>query len=168
MEKLENKIQNALEDKTKEKKGDDKGKNLVTAKHEISAARLLKKRNAIYKNAVHLLITVLIGTVLFYWKGNGDDATTWVDHFYAAVITASSIGYGDYSFDTQSGRLLCAIYAGIAVLMTSKFVASISGYVRRFFDGFGGPFFTDEDASHCVPGEAQHTALTRTLCLPMR
>lgn len=54
---------------------------------------------------------------------------TFVDLFYAAVITASSVGYGDYSFSTQTGRMLAVFYMMGGVLSTSNFVGGISGYL---------------------------------------
>ena len=43
--------------------------------------------------------------------------------------TACSIGYGDFSFATQTGRGLCTLYAVLAVIVTSRFVAGISAYI---------------------------------------
>jgi len=54
---------------------------------------------------------------------------TLVDLFYAAVITSCSVGYGDYSFDTQAGRGLCTLYAIAGVPMVAKFVTSVSSYI---------------------------------------
>ena len=49
--------------------------------------------------------------------------------FYASVITTCSIGYGDYSFPTQSGRALCVLYSLVAVVVCSRFVGGISAYI---------------------------------------
>jgi potassium channel subfamily K len=39
------------------------------------------------------------------------------------------VGYGDYSFSTQTGRFVSIFYMMISVLTTSNFVAGISGYI---------------------------------------
>eukprot|EP01047_Picozoa_sp_COSAG01_P018156 COSAG01_NODE_978_length_12357_cov_10.838554_14_plen_297_part_00 len=129
LEQLEGDLENLEKEVHHARRGDSQA-NLVTARSDLSKKRMLEKRKEVYKWLLCLLLAIVLGAVLFAWKGNGDDSTTWVDHFYAATITAASIGYGDYSFDTQSGRLLCAIHSAIAVGLTSKFVACVFGYVR--------------------------------------
>ena len=49
--------------------------------------------------------------------------------FYAATITATSVGYGDYYFGTQLGRGLGALYAVLGVVVASNFIGGVSGYV---------------------------------------
>ena len=99
----------------------------------ISKQKMAAKRRSIYTNVGHLLVTFGTGMLLFHVYGNGDD-TSFIDLFYAAVITSCSVGYGDYSFDSQTGRGLCTFYAIGAVPMVAKFVGSVSSYVRSVDD----------------------------------
>lgn len=95
----------------------------------IARKKMADKRKGIYENFVHLLVTFALGMLLFHFFGNGDNMS-FIDIFYAAVITSCSVGYGDYSFDSQTGRGLCTLYAIAAVPMVAKFVGSVSSYVR--------------------------------------
>lgn len=95
----------------------------------IARQKMADKRKGIYVNFGHLLVTFALGMLLFHAFGNGEDMT-FIDVFYAAVITSCSVGYGDYSFDSQTGRGLCTVYAIGAVPMVAKFVGSVSSYVR--------------------------------------
>lgn len=95
----------------------------------IAMQKMADKRRGIYVNFGHLLVTFALGMLLFHAFGNGEDMT-FIDVFYAAVITSCSVGYGDYSFDSQTGRGLCTLYAIGAVPMVAKFVGSVSSYVR--------------------------------------
>ena len=53
-------------------------------------------------------------------SGFGGAADELMDLFYAATITATSVGYGDYNFGTQTGRVLGSVYAVVGVLVAGR------------------------------------------------
>jgi uncharacterized membrane protein YccC len=61
--------------------------------------------------AVYLLISIIAFSFVF-------ERWTIIDSMYFAVVTFTTIGYGDFSPTTMAGKLFCALFAlaGVAVL----------------------------------------------------
>ena len=54
-----------------------------------------------------ILLTTVVGTVGYRWI----EDYSWIDAFYMAVITASTVGFGEVGGElSQSGRLFTAVY----------------------------------------------------------
>jgi voltage-gated potassium channel len=60
----------------------------------------------------HLLLLVLISGVVFYTQVEGWSV---VDALYFAVITMATIGYGDLSPETTTGKVFTMFYALVSV-----------------------------------------------------
>ncbi len=65
-----------------------------------------------------LIITTLIigiGTVSYHFL----EGWSWIDSLYFSVITLTTIGYGDYSPPTDTGKLFTIVYilAGVGVIL---------------------------------------------------
>jgi len=70
-----------------------------------------------------------MGMVLIYYdhKAVGISAD-FVECFYFAVITGTTIGYGDYAPKSQNGRLVGTLYILIAVVGLGNVLGDIAGY----------------------------------------
>eukprot|EP01052_Picozoa_sp_SAG31_P042892 SAG31_NODE_6963_length_1833_cov_1.531719_2_plen_285_part_00 len=126
------------------------GRDQDLEKAQIIADRMKKKKKAVFYNFLYMVrhrrcavvlvlqlvsvclslqtIVIALGTVMFMWHESENDVN-FTDAFYGAVITSTSVGYGDVSFSTQLGRGLATIYMMAAVMTMSNFVAGISGYI---------------------------------------
>lgn len=59
--------------------------------------------------------TLAIGTFLFHWI----EGWNYLDSLYFCVISLATVGYGDFTPDTQLGKVLTMIYIvnGIGILL---------------------------------------------------
>lgn len=59
--------------------------------------------------------TLAIGTFLFHWVEGWD----YLDSLYFCVISLATVGYGDFTPDTQLGKVLTMVYIvnGIGILL---------------------------------------------------
>ncbi len=84
---------------------------------------LLKDRET--RGVVYVLIIVLISGMFFYHTVEG---WGWLDSLYFSVITLTTVGYGDFSPQTDAGKIFTMIYiltglsilAGFLTLMAQK------------------------------------------------
>ena len=90
-------------------------------KDDISANRLLRQRSALWWNLAHLIVTIIIGMVLFNAFGT-PIPDGWADLFYAAVLIGPA---RSYTFETAGGRVLGCFYMMIGLPMLAKWVASV-------------------------------------------
>ena len=72
-------------------------------------ARLLWRKEAFRGLLSVTFMTILIGTVFFYYYE--PTITTWVDAYYFTVITLTTIGYGDMGPTTPLTRIFTTFYA---------------------------------------------------------
>lgn len=85
-----------------------------------------------FRVLLFLLVTLLIGSTLFYWHYEG-----WsiVDSLYFSVMTMSTIGYGELAPSHDLSKIFTIIFSvlsiGIFAAVTSKIVANI---IRRRHD----------------------------------
>lgn len=78
-----------------------------------------------------LFIILVIGMVLIYYDHDYDpDSTTptFIECFYFAVITGTTIGYGDYSPQTQAGRVVGVVYVLASVVTLGGVLGDVAGY----------------------------------------
>ncbi|GMH77219.1 hypothetical protein TL16_g07335 [Triparma laevis f. inornata] len=82
--------------------------------------------------SVFILCFVLgVGMVLIHFdhKDGADTATpTFAQCFYFAVITGTTIGYGDYSFVTQWGRGVGCVYVLFSVIALGSVLGDIANH----------------------------------------
>lgn len=59
---------------------------------------------------------LLVGTFVFHWV----EGWSYLDSFYFSAISATTVGYGDFSPKTPAGKLLAVFYifCGIGLLVT--------------------------------------------------
>jgi voltage-gated potassium channel Kch len=75
-----------------------------------------------FKALFHLLLLVLISGVVFYTHVEGWSV---VDALYFAVITMATIGYGDLSPETTTGKVFTMFYALVSVGIFVSLAAKI-------------------------------------------
>lgn len=68
--------------------------------------------------------THVSGCVDEYCDTTGGYQKTWVDSYYMAVITLTTVGFGDHSPRSWYGRLFGIFYMIFGVLVTASFVAT--------------------------------------------
>ncbi|MHA7112056.1 potassium channel family protein [Sunxiuqinia elliptica] len=77
-----------------------------------------------YRNLViSTLVTLLNGTLVYHFV----EGWRWLDSFYFSVITLTSVGYGDFSPQTDFGKLFTTLYilTGIGIIL---------GFVNAIYD----------------------------------
>jgi len=67
------------------------------------------------------LITIAGGTVVYHFI----EGWTWIDCVYFSVITLSTIGYGDFSPQTDGGKLFTIFYIIIGIGIILSFINAI-------------------------------------------
>ena len=73
---------------------------------------------------------VAIGTVAYHYI----EGWTWLDSLYFSTITLTTIGYGDFSPQTDAGKIFTIIYIAIGVGMILAFINTIYSHFRDFRD----------------------------------
>ncbi|MEC4747974.1 potassium channel protein [Methylomicrobium sp. Wu6] len=98
---------------------------------------LFNKRFELYTLGVFLGLLLFIGSIaifLFENPDNGGDVHDLFDAFYLAVVTMSTVGYGDIAPQTAGGRLVVMglIFTGLGVLsfFTSIIVSAFTDKVN--------------------------------------
>lgn len=68
---------------------------------------------------------LLVGTFVFHWV----EGWSYLDSFYFSAISATTVGYGDFSPKTPAGKLLAVFYIfcgiGLLVALLSRFAEAI-------------------------------------------
>lgn len=72
-----------------------------------------------------MVILVAIGTVVYSWL----EGWSLLDSLYATIITMTTVGYGDLSPRTPSGRLFAIFFALAAIGLASYAVSALAAYV---------------------------------------
>ena len=71
---------------------------------------------------------VAIGTVAYHYI----EGWNWLDSLYFSTITLTTIGYGDFSPQTNFGKGFTIIYIAIGVGLVLSFVNTIYSHFRDF------------------------------------
>jgi len=72
---------------------------------------------------VSLFFLIMMATgILVFALGEGHN---FVDSFYYTTITMTTVGYGDFSFKSQGGRLFCAIWMILATVSTGRLICEL-------------------------------------------
>jgi potassium channel subfamily K, other eukaryote len=71
-----------------------------------------------YTAALLLMVTVVIGT-LFLWKV---EKLSLVDSFYCVCATITTLGYGDKSFSTETGRVFAIFWIIMSTVIMAQFI----------------------------------------------
>jgi voltage-gated potassium channel Kch len=70
-----------------------------------------------YRKLLATTVLVLAGGSIFY---HYIENWSWVDSIYFSVITLTTVGYGDFSPDTELGKVFTIFYIiiGIGIILT--------------------------------------------------
>lgn len=121
-----------------------------------SALRASRRKIFVFLFAV-LTMVVLIGAMMYIIEGPQHGFTDIPTSMYWAIVTLTTVGYGDLSPQTGFGKLLASVvmilgYAIIAVptgIVTSELTASRTRGQSRQACRACGRYGHDEDATHC-------------------
>ena len=78
----------------------------------------------IFVNVLLLLAIILLGTLFYYVESEEDKS--FIDCLYFATISGTTVGYGDESPSSISGRLLGSLYLLISVLTVAKTLGALA------------------------------------------
>ncbi|GMI12102.1 hypothetical protein TrLO_g2640 [Triparma laevis f. longispina] len=113
------------------------GKMIMGAETTISIVdRILPKFvkdlfRSLWIKLLQLFMTVLMGMVLIYFDHQAapdTDTPNFIHCFYFAVITGTTIGYGDISPQTPTGRVVGVVYILLAVVSLGNVLGDIASY----------------------------------------
>ncbi len=78
-----------------------------------------------YRNLIISTLTILLNGTLIYHFVEG---WRWLDAFYFSVITLTTVGYGDFSPQTDFGKLFTTLYVlgGIGIMLS--FINAVSDH----------------------------------------
>lgn len=80
----------------------------------------LRDRN--YRSLLGASVLILFGGALFYHLIEG---WSYLDSVYFSAITLTTIGYGDFSPQTDAGKLFTIIYIGVGVGLILTFINTV-------------------------------------------
>jgi voltage-gated potassium channel len=85
------------------------------------------RRGFVYVCAVFLLLVVMAGAIMSLVEPQTVKGNMW-DGMWWAVVTATTVGYGDISPVTPAGRLLAVALMFLGIGLTATLAASVAAY----------------------------------------
>jgi len=67
------------------------------------------------------IVVLAVGTVSYHFI----EGWTWIDSLYFSVITLTTIGYGDFSPQTDEGKLFTIFYILLGLGMILSFIQTV-------------------------------------------
>jgi voltage-gated potassium channel len=89
--------------------------------------RLLRHRGFAYVLCVGA-ITVTLGAFGIYLLERGETVQSLGDAFWWAVVTVTTVGYGDVSPRTGEGRLIAVVLMFVGIGVVSVFTATLASF----------------------------------------
>ena len=76
---------------------------------------------------ISLVIVIIIGTILFHFVENW----RWLDSLYFCVTTLTTVGYGDFTPQTDAGKIIFIFYilSGLGILF-----AFVNAFSRKIIE----------------------------------
>ena len=76
---------------------------------------------------ISLIFIIMIGTILFHFVENW----RWLDSLYFCVTTLTTVGYGDFSPQTDAGKIIFIFYilSGLGILF-----AFVNAFSRKIIE----------------------------------
>ena len=115
--------------------------------------RVERARQTVANNPVRFIAGYIVSVIVIAGAIYSliEDDTSWFDGMWWAIVTASTVGYGDFSPKEVGGRILAGwvILSGIAT--TAVLTGLLAGWVlsAKFEDHFGTPDLQD-DFDHMI------------------
>ena len=91
-------------------------------------------RDKNYRSLLGASIVILFGGALFYHIIEG---WTYLDSVYFSAITLTTIGYGDFSPQTDAGKIFTILYIGIGVGLILTFVNTVFNHFANVRKRYG-------------------------------
>ena len=82
-------------------------------------------RNSFFQVGIGLLITMIFGGIVLQWLETGD-ISKGNNPFWWAIVTMTTVGYGDFSPETLEGRVFAVLIMFAGITLVSLLTASIS------------------------------------------
>lgn len=82
-------------------------------------------RNSFFQVGIGLLITMIFGGIVLQWLETGD-ISKGNNPFWWAIVTMTTVGYGDFSPETPEGRAFAVLIMFAGITLVSLLTASIS------------------------------------------
>jgi hypothetical protein len=81
-----------------------------------------------YRSLLGASVLILFGGAFFYMYAEG---WRFLDALYFSAITLTTIGYGDFSPQTDLGKIFTIIYIGFGVGLILTFVNTVFNHFRQ-------------------------------------
>lgn len=81
-----------------------------------------------FRGLFGLVLIVLLSGAWFYHVQEG---WSWLDSFYFTVITLTTVGYGDLSPQTPSGKIFTMAYIVVGLGILSSFIVLLAEHQRN-------------------------------------
>ena len=82
-------------------------------------------RNSFFQVGIGLFITMVLGGIILQWLETGD-ISQGNNPFWWAIVTMTTVGYGDFSPETPEGRMFAVFIMFAGITLVSLLTASIS------------------------------------------
>ncbi len=79
-------------------------------------------KNEEFQTLIYIVLLILITGTLFYHEVEG---WSWLDSSYFSVITLTTVGYGDFSPQTDSGKIFTMVYIFVGLGILSGFATVV-------------------------------------------
>ena len=77
---------------------------------------------------ISLVFMIIMGTILFHFVEN----LRWLDSLYFCVTTLTTVGYGDFSPQTDAGKILFIFYILSGLGLLFAFVNAFSKKIMEY------------------------------------
>mmetsp|Transcript_50032 Transcript_50032/g.113576 ORF Transcript_50032/g.113576 Transcript_50032/m.113576 type:complete len:139 (-) Transcript_50032:153-569(-) len=92
----------------------------------LSAAAEARSKMPGYSSLKGFAASLVLGTSLFYLVDDPGLPKTALDSLYFSVVTGTTVGYGDHSPQTDSGKLAVIVYSIISLNAIADVIGEVS------------------------------------------
>jgi voltage-gated potassium channel len=126
------------------------------ARELVAALRASARKIIVFLGAV-LTIVIVVGALMYLIEGEANGFTSIPESIYWAIVTLTTVGYGDIAPHTPLGKLLASAIMilgyGILAVPTGIVTVELAGVYRRTLSTQACPECAaeghDSDARHC-------------------